>query len=103
MRHDLQARFTNYLVRFRLLPLVFGIPLLPIGLFIYGWTAQCKVHWIVPIIFTGFTGAGLIFSFVPTQIYMVDAFTKYAASAPAATSVVRSICKTLITADSDEC
>lgn len=83
--------FTAYNPRFRLLPLVFGIPLLPLGLFVYGWTAQYKVHWIVPIIFTGFTGAGLIFSFVPTQIYMVDAFTKYAASALAATSVVRSI------------
>ncbi|KAG5661490.1 hypothetical protein KAF25_005612 [Fusarium avenaceum] len=76
---------------YRLLPIVLGIPLLPIGLFIYGWTAQYKVHWIVPIIFTGLTGAGLIFSFLPTQIYMIDAFTKYAASALAATSVVRSI------------
>ncbi|KAJ4329403.1 hypothetical protein N0V84_000037 [Fusarium piperis] len=76
---------------YRLLPIVLGIPLLPIGLFVYGWTAQYKVHWIVPIIFTGFTGAGLIFSFLPTQVYMVDAFTTYAASALAATSVVRSI------------
>ncbi|KAJ3540260.1 hypothetical protein NM208_g5139 [Fusarium decemcellulare] len=76
---------------YRLLPIVLGIPLLPVGLFVYGWTAQYKVHWVVPIIFTGFTGAGLIFSFLPTQIYMVDAFTTYAASALAATSVVRSI------------
>ncbi|CAG9950683.1 unnamed protein product [Clonostachys rosea f. rosea IK726] len=76
---------------YRLLPIVIGIPLLPIGLFVYGWTAQYKTHWIVPIIFTGFTGAGLIFSFLPTQIYMIDAFTTYAASALAATSVVRSI------------
>ncbi|KAM0218935.1 hypothetical protein ACHAQI_001256 [Fusarium lateritium] len=76
---------------YRLLPIVLGIPLLPIGLFVYGWTAQYKVHWIVPIIFTGLTGAGLIFSFLPTQIYMIDAFTTYAASALAATSVVRSI------------
>ncbi|KAJ3469393.1 hypothetical protein MRS44_003458 [Fusarium solani] len=55
---------------YRLLPIVLGIPLLPIGLFVYGWTAQYKVHWIVPIIFTGFTGAGLIFSFVsqPTTL-----------------------------------
>lgn len=50
--------------RYRLLPIVLGIPLLPIGLFVYGWTAEYKVHWVVPIIFTGFTGAGLIFSFV---------------------------------------
>lgn len=55
------------MTRYRLLPLVFGVPLLPIGLFVYGWTAQYKVHWIVPIIFTSFTGAGLVFSFV-TQV-----------------------------------
>ena len=50
--------------RYRLLPIVIGIPLLPIGLFVYGWTAQYKVHWIVPIIATSLTGAGLIFSYV---------------------------------------
>ncbi|KAI2639951.1 major facilitator superfamily domain-containing protein [Hypomontagnella submonticulosa] len=76
---------------YRLLPLIFGIPFIPIGLFGYGWTTQYQVHWIVPIIFTSFAGIGLIFSFVPTQIYMVDAFTKYAASALAAASAVRSI------------
>ncbi|KAI1375839.1 major facilitator superfamily domain-containing protein [Hypoxylon crocopeplum] len=76
---------------YRLLPLVFGIPFLPIGLFGYGWTAEYEIHWMVPIFFTSLAGIGLIFSFVPTQIYMVDAFTKYAASALAATSVVRSI------------
>ncbi|KAF5530409.1 multidrug resistant protein [Fusarium napiforme] len=76
---------------YRLLPIILGIPLLPIGLFVYGWTAEYEVHWIVPIIFTGFSGAGLIFSFLPTQIYMIDAFTTYAASALAATSVIRSI------------
>lgn len=50
--------------RYRLLPIILGIPLLPIGLFVYGWTAEYEVHWIVPIVFTGFSGAGLIFSFV---------------------------------------
>lgn len=44
--------------------MIIGIPLLPIGLFIYGWTTEYKVHWIVPIIATGLTGAGLIFSYV---------------------------------------
>ncbi|KEY69590.1 hypothetical protein S7711_06219 [Stachybotrys chartarum IBT 7711] len=76
---------------YRLLPMVLGIPFLPIGLFVYGWTTQYKVHWIVPIIFTGFAGAGLTLSFLPTQVYMIDAYTTYAASAMAATSIVRSI------------
>jgi MFS family permease len=33
---------------------------LPIGLFIYGWTAEKHVHWIVPLIGTLFVGAGLL-------------------------------------------
>ncbi|KAF5678035.1 major facilitator family transporter [Fusarium denticulatum] len=96
----LQDRLTNRYgaskPEYRLLPIILGIPLLPIGLFVYGWTAEYEVHWIVPIIFTGFSGAGLIFSFLPTQIYMIDAFTAYAASALAATSVIRSIGNSLL-------
>jgi hypothetical protein len=53
--------------RFRLLPLIFGAPFLPVGLFIYGWTAEFKVHWIVPILATGLIGFGFIFSFVSRQ------------------------------------
>lgn len=43
----------------------------PIGLFMYGWSAQYVVHWIVPIIGTGFVGVGLITTFVSsfTDIY----------------------------------
>lgn len=50
--------------RYRLLPIVLGIPLLPAGLFVYGWTTEFKVHWMVPIVSSGFIGAGLIFTFV---------------------------------------
>jgi hypothetical protein len=50
--------------RFHLLPLIFGAPFIPASLFIYGWTAEFKVHWIVPILATGLTGIGFIFSFV---------------------------------------
>lgn len=37
---------------------------MPIGLFWYGWTAENKMHWIAPIIGTGFMGAGIIVTFV---------------------------------------
>lgn len=43
----------------RLLPLVPGCVFIPIGLFWYGWSAQAKVHWIVPIIGTSFMGVGV--------------------------------------------
>jgi multidrug resistance protein len=76
---------------YRLPPLIPGSFLIPIGLFIYGWTAQNRVHWIVPIIGTSFVGMGLIATFMTIQTYMVDVFTIYAASAIAANTVLRSL------------
>jgi hypothetical protein len=49
---------------YRLPPLVPGAFLIPIGLFWYGWTAEAKVHWILPIIGTCFVGLGLMATFV---------------------------------------
>ncbi|KAL7269161.1 hypothetical protein RUND412_008182 [Rhizina undulata] len=76
---------------YRLPPMIYTGPLLAIGLFWYGWSAQAKVHWIVPIIGTALFGIGLMGSFMPIQTYMLDAFTVYAASALAATAVLRSV------------
>jgi hypothetical protein len=39
------------------------------GLFIYGWTAEKHVHWIVPIIGTAFIGFGLLALFVSLPPY----------------------------------
>ncbi|KZF26964.1 MFS general substrate transporter [Xylona heveae TC161] len=76
---------------YRLIPLVFGCPLIPIGLFFYGWTAQYRTHWILPIIGTGIFGVGMILAFMPISTYLVDAFTLHAASALAANMILRSI------------
>lgn len=74
------------------LPIVMvGAIFVPIGLFWYGWSAEAHVHWIMPIIGTGFVGAGLILTFMPIGTYLVDAFTMYAASAMAANTVLRSL------------
>ena len=54
---------------YRLPPLRAGAILLPVGLFIYGWTAQYKVHWIVPIIGTAIMGIGNLI------IFMVNIFS----------------------------
>lgn len=37
---------------------------IPIGLFWYGWSAEKRIHWIMPIIGTGWVGLGLIGIFV---------------------------------------
>lgn len=52
--------------RLQLLPL--GAVLLPVGLFIYGWTAQYRVHWIAPIIGTGIIGVGNLIIFMALQM-----------------------------------
>ena len=79
---------------FRLIPSI--AILVPIGLFLYGWTAEKHVHWIVPIIGTAFVGVGLLATFMPVTTYLVDAFTIYAASAIAASTILRSLMGALL-------
>ncbi|KAJ5081221.1 MFS multidrug transporter [Penicillium angulare] len=77
----------------------FRLPLLaitsiccPIGLFIYGWTAQTHQPWIAPNIGACIFGVANMISFQCMQTYTVDTYTKFAASAMASVSVLRSIC-----------
>jgi MFS family permease len=81
---------------YRLPPLIPGSLIIPIGLFLYGWSAEKHVHWIVPIIGTLFVGFGLLATFMPIQTYLVDAFTIHAASAIAASTVLRSLVGTFL-------
>ena len=76
---------------YRLLPMVWTAFTLPIGLFLYGWSARYTIHWVVPVIGTGFFGIGLLITLVCTLTYIVDAFTEYSASATAANAVMRSL------------
>ncbi|TGO14636.1 hypothetical protein BTUL_0050g00310 [Botrytis tulipae] len=76
---------------YRLPPLMLTSPLIAISLFVYGWTAEAKIHWIVPIIGTSFFGIGMIPAFLSINMYLVDSFPTYAASAIAATKVFQSI------------
>ncbi|EKJ75017.1 hypothetical protein NXS19_007679 [Fusarium pseudograminearum] len=65
--------------------------IVPAGLFIFGWTAEKRTHWIVPIIGTSFLGLGMIIVFMCISVYLVDAYIEYAASAIAASTVLRSL------------
>lgn len=55
---------------YRLQPLPIGAILLPVGFFIYGWTAQYRVHWIVPILGTAIIGTGNLIIFMSLQLYV---------------------------------
>jgi len=77
---------------FRLPPMFPGTIVLPIGLFLAGWTANKNIHWIVPDIGIAFVGAGVILNFQVIQTYVIDAFTLHAASALASVTFLRSLC-----------
>ncbi|EJT73702.1 hypothetical protein GGTG_07558 [Gaeumannomyces tritici R3-111a-1] len=75
----------------RLLLMKWVAPITPLGLFLYGWSAEYAVHWIVPILGTFFVGLGCLFVMIPGQIYLVDSYgAAGAASALAANLLVRS-------------
>lgn len=54
---------------YRLILMIAFSPLVGLGLFLYGWTTEYKVHWIVPIIGTFITGFGAYFVLVGSQLY----------------------------------
>lgn len=97
----------------RLPSAMIGACLLPVGLFWFAWTNGLDVHWIVPIIASGFFGAGLVLVFLGLMNYLVDSvsytqpepplhpdpkadlnppqYVVYAASVLAANAVLRSM------------
>ena len=76
----------------RMLLVIYFCPLIPVGLFIYGWTAEYAVHWIVPIIGTAITGMGVVVVQSSCQTYIIDVFgPASAASALSAVTLLRNI------------
>lgn len=75
----------------RRLPLMIWLgPGVPIGMFIYGWATQYKVHWIVSLVGTAFIGIGVMMVTSSSQLYMMDMYgPEAAASALAASTLVR--------------
>ncbi|KAG4413602.1 hypothetical protein IFR04_013268 [Cadophora malorum] len=76
---------------FRVPLMIPGALLVPVGLFIYGWSADAHTHWIVPNIGAAIFSAGTIIGFQCIQTYIVDSYTRYAASAVGAATVLRSL------------
>ncbi|KUM64156.1 hypothetical protein ACN42_g2937 [Penicillium freii] len=59
------------------------------GLFIFGWTVQYRIQFVVPILGTALVGLGLAATSISLQTYIVDSFGIYAVSAISAMMVVR--------------
>ncbi|KAF7592802.1 hypothetical protein BBP40_012485 [Aspergillus hancockii] len=91
-----QARHGRATPEDRLPPAAVGFTVFGIGMLWFGWSAQTRAHWMAPIIGSGVVGLGIVTGFLVVQVYLVDVFTIYAASAMAANNVIRSVFAALL-------
>jgi DHA1 family multidrug resistance protein-like MFS transporter len=70
-------------------PACVGAFAVPICLFWFGWTARASVHWILPIVGSGFYTVGVVLLFNPVFNYMGVTYPKYAASVFAGNAFAR--------------
>lgn len=61
------------------------------GIFLYGWSAEYKVFWLVPDIGAFLFALGSVVGFQCAQTYCVDAYSQVAASAMSAVVILRSL------------
>ncbi|EXJ94135.1 hypothetical protein A1O1_02528 [Capronia coronata CBS 617.96] len=74
----------------RLPPSFVGAFAIPICLFWFGWSSRPEIHWIMPIIGTGFFSIGSFLMFNSALNYLADAYPQYAASVLAGNDLFRS-------------
>lgn len=71
--------------------MVLGAFFLPSGFLVYGWAAEYRAHWIVPLFGTGLVGFGLTLSLLVARTYLVDSFPLHAASANAVVEILQAL------------
>ncbi|CAK7212237.1 hypothetical protein SCUCBS95973_001395 [Sporothrix curviconia] len=65
--------------------------LLPVGLFIFGFTARPDYHWIAPVLGIGISTVGIFAVYLSTFNYLADVYHRFASSALAAQSFCRNM------------
>ncbi|CAI5758662.1 unnamed protein product [Candida verbasci] len=76
---------------FRLPCLLASAIFIPLGLIIFGWSVQYKLHWVLPSLGSILFGFGLVAVFQTIQNYFIDMNTRLAASSVAAGAMFRSV------------
>jgi hypothetical protein len=76
---------------FRIPALFVGSAMIPVGLFWYGWSAEKHLHWAMVDVGAAIFCAGAIVCFQSMQTYIVDSYSRFAASGIAAAVVLRSL------------
>lgn len=86
-----ELNFNRALPEERLYPLLFFAGLMPLGVWLFGFTIALDCHWIIPCAGLAMMGGGFFIIFQGCLNYLVDAFPKYAASAIAVNTCLRSL------------
>jgi hypothetical protein len=68
-----------------------GAILVPVGIFVYAWSAEATAFWLWPNVGIYILCASMILCWQCMQAYLVEAYTTYAASALAAATILRSL------------
>lgn len=73
-------------------PMMFpGALLVPVGLFWYGWAGEMRMHWLFTDVGVGVFTCGIILASQSMQVYVIDSFPRYVASASAGSQLLRFI------------
>lgn len=75
----------------RLIPAVFAATILPVGYFMFGWTARADIHWIVGLIGVVVLVTANFVLFQSIFVYLPLSYPRYAASLFAANDLCRSL------------
>ncbi|KAF3033538.1 hypothetical protein E8E11_000984 [Didymella keratinophila] len=94
-----QKRYANLVAKYdgnappeaRLPPAMLGAAALPIGLFWFAWTNAPELPFMICVSAGALFGFGMVLLYMSLTNYIVDAYLGYAASALAASTVLRSI------------
>jgi len=85
-KHDGVAR-----PEMRLIPMMLGSITFPIGFFLLGWTSSPSIQWFPSVLGLFFVGMSFLLIFQAGINYLIDAYTKWSASAVPANTFMRSI------------
>jgi DHA1 family multidrug resistance protein-like MFS transporter len=75
----------------RLPPMIVGAIILPIGLFIFGWTSNPDIIWVPQVLSSALLGMGCLVTFWQGMNYIIDCYGFYSNSAIAVNTFIRSI------------
>ena len=75
----------------RLIPMIIGAFLLPMGLFWFAWTSSPHITWVPQVIAGIPIGTGVLLLFLQGLSYIIDVYLMHANSAIAANTFLRSI------------